>query len=49
MYCDAASGYFIRYSAVSPGLLWHFAHVRGRFSLNTGEVSSFTGMMLWEP
>ncbi len=40
MYCAAASGYFIWYSCVSPGLLWHLAQVPGRFSLKTGDWGS---------
>src|ERR1035438_1474130 len=49
MYCDAASGNFIWYSFVSPGLLWHRAQVCGRFSLKTGDVGSFTGRMPCAP
>ena len=49
MYCDAASGCFISYSFVRPGLLWHLAHVCGRFSLKTGDEVSLTGRMSWEP
>ena len=45
MYWDAASGSFIWYSFVSPGLLWQTAQVRGRFSLNTGDSGFFTGSM----
>ncbi len=49
MYCDAASGYFIWYSLVRPGLLWQVAQVRGRFSLKTGESACLAGRMSCEP
>ena len=45
----AASGYFIWYSLVRPGLLWHLAQVCGRFSLKTGESACLTGRMSCEP
>ncbi len=48
-YCTGASGYFMRYSLVSPGLLWHFAQVCGRFSLKTGESGFLTDRMSWVP
>src|SRR5579883_591122 len=49
MYWEAASGYFIWYSFVSPGLLWQVAQVLGRLSLKTGESECFAGKMLWDP
>src|ERR1035437_2022013 len=49
MYCAAAWGYFIWYSAVRPGLLWHLAQVPGRFSLKTGEVGFFGESMSCVP
>src|SRR5664279_2284055 len=49
MYCAAAWGYFISYSCVSPGLLWHLAQVPGRFSLKTGDLGSLWESMSCEP
>ena len=48
-YCDAAWGYFIWYSCVSPGLLWHLAQVPGRFSLKTGDSGFLAESMSCEP
>ena len=45
----ATCGYFMRYSAVMPGLLWHLAQVRGRLSLKTGESACLTGCISCEP
>src|ERR1035437_4315141 len=49
MYCAAACGNFIRYSAVRLGLLWQRAQVYGRLSLNTGESPCLTGTILCAP
>src|SRR5581483_5368933 len=49
MYCEAASGYFIWYSLVSPGLLWQAAQVLGRLSLKTGESACLAGRIPCEP
>ena len=43
VYWLATCGYFMRYSAVMPGLLWHLAQVEGRLSLKTGESAFLTG------
>ena len=49
MYCEAASGNSIWYSLVRFVLLWHFAHVAGRFSLYTGLSGLFTGRISCDP
>src|ERR1035437_4814390 len=49
MYCAAAWGFFIWYSSVSPGLLWHLAQVPGRFSLKTGDAGFLGESMACEP
>src|SRR5581483_10182384 len=49
VYWVATCGYFIRYSAVTPGLLWHLAQVLAKLSLKTGEAGSLTARILCVP